>query len=45
MCGCGEHNLWPCNDVAWLAAAYDIAIDSALAAPQRLERGGSAPPC
>jgi hypothetical protein len=33
---------WPCTEIADLATAYDI--DSALAAPQRLERGGSAPP-
>jgi len=32
---------YPCPDVVDLATAY--AIDSALAAPQRLERGGSPP--
>lgn len=44
MCSCGEHVPWPCEELVWLAEAYAVPIDSALAAPRRLERGGSPSP-
>jgi hypothetical protein len=43
LCGCGEHVLWPCDDLVWLAAAYDVPTTPVLPDGQPVEHGSSPP--